>query len=325
MVSGVPTISVVICTFNRADLLAAALESVCVQTIDPCLYEIIVVDNNSMDNTNVVVDLSCRRHFNIRYYRESQQGLSHARNRGWREARGEYVAYCDDDCRVPEQWLAVAADIIRRVSPGAFGGPYYAFYQSAKPRWFKDSYGSHTHGEEARLLDLNEFLDGGNFFCRRSLLEEFGGFNSALGMSGRKIAFGEETAFLRAVRSSKPQELIYYDPKLYVYHLVAARKMTLGWLIRQRFLDGRYSYRVFGDELRKTGSPTLVALKAVGAAAIFCLDLARAVVGRDRVQYPYWQNYLYEHSFRYVRMLGGLYEHYRQPHAGAYVDSCRPI
>jgi glycosyltransferase involved in cell wall biosynthesis len=63
-------------------MLLTALEFLCLQTIDVSVYEVIVVDNNSTDNTNIVVDEFCR---------ESNQGLSHARNRGWREARGQYM------------------------------------------------------------------------------------------------------------------------------------------------------------------------------------------------------------------------------------------
>ena len=147
------------------------------------------MDNNSTDSTRSVAESFIHRYPNIRYCFEPKQGLSHARNRGWQEAQGKYVAYSDDDCKVPEQWLEVAQDVIENVSPAVFGGSYFAIYNTPKPRWFKDSYGSNDFGNEARTLDENEYLTGGNIFFRRSLLDYVGGFDPNFGMSGPKIAY----------------------------------------------------------------------------------------------------------------------------------------
>ncbi|MGD8380729.1 MAG: glycosyltransferase, partial [Syntrophobacterales bacterium] len=92
-------ISVIVCTYNRAELLGGTLRTLCHQTLDTSEYEVIVVDNNSTDNTREVVDEFCRRSSNVRYCFEPQQGLSHARNQGLQEAKGKYVAYIDDDAR----------------------------------------------------------------------------------------------------------------------------------------------------------------------------------------------------------------------------------
>ena len=114
-------ISVVICTYNRAELLANSLQTLCEQTINKSDYEVLVVDNNSQDSTPNLTESFCRYYPNIRYFLETRQGLSHARNRGWQEAKGLYVAYIDDDCKVPEQWLTIAMKIIDRIAPTAFG------------------------------------------------------------------------------------------------------------------------------------------------------------------------------------------------------------
>ena len=304
--------SVVICTYNRVQLLTKALSSICSQTLDKAHYEIIVVDNNSNDGTREAVDEFCQRFTNVRYCFEPQQGLSYARNRGWQEARGTYVGYTDDDCKVPEQWLEVAKEIIEEVSPDVFGGPYYAFHTTSKPRWFKNSYGSHELGKEARVLRENEYLDGANIFFRRFLLACLGGFDTTLGMSGTTIAYGEETALLKQMRAAKPGQLIYFDPRLYVYHLVPPQKMSMAWIVRQRFATGRYSCRTLqGDGTLPPGRLRLL----VGVVfALFALigDSARGVFCRDRVQYPYPQNYFYEESFRHLQRLGMLYEQFRQ-------------
>jgi len=304
-------ISVVICTYNRAELLTGAIQSLCHQTLDCSLYEIIVVDNNSTDDTHAVVELFAH-YGNVRYCLETRQGLSHARNRGWQVAQGEYVAYIDDDCKVPAHWLAVAKEVIELVSPAAFGGPYFAYYSTPKPPWFQDRYASHVQGEKARPLGQHEYLSGMNIAFRKSLFQHLGGFDPNLGMSGQKIAYGEETDILRRIRATMPNEVIYYEPRLFVHHLVRPEKMTMRWIMRQRFADGRYSYRVFQGDSPLAVGPLQVLRQIVRTLLAFGVDVARGVLQRDLTRYPYVQNYLYEHTFRCLQALGGLYEQYRQ-------------
>jgi glycosyltransferase involved in cell wall biosynthesis len=300
-------ISVVVCTFNRAQLLKGALESLCRQTLDRSLHEIIVVDNNSSDNTYEVV-LGFDHFGSVRYCSEPRQGLSHARNRGWHEARGEYVGYLDDDCKAPTDWLSVARDVVARLSPAVFGGPYSPFYSAPTPAWFKDCYGSSHKGEEARPLAQNEYLSGGNVFFRRSLLEELNGFDPRFGMRGDSLGYGEETVMQRRIRASRPYEVIYYAPTLGVYHLVPARKMTLRWMVRQRFVDGRYSHLVFQRDRTTPPSRAQVLRAMVRTSFDFSLDMARSVFKRDPAQYPYVQNYLCERTFVHLQELGRQYE-----------------
>ena len=125
-------ITVIICTYNRCDLLKSVMETLIDQKLPPDYYELIIVDNNSNDSTKEFVQKFTVQNskYNIRYILEPNQGLSHARNRGWKEAKGEYVAYTDDDCKIPPEWLTVAKNTIEKYSPDVFGGPYFAFYLS---------------------------------------------------------------------------------------------------------------------------------------------------------------------------------------------------
>lgn len=305
-----PLISVVVCTYNRADLLAHALRDLCDQTLARSLYEIVVVDNNSSDTTKTVVErfAACAH---VAYEFESNQGLSHARNRGWRVARGEYVGYVDDDCRIPPEWLALARELIERTRPSVLGGPYYACYDSRKPAWFQDRYGSHVLEGEARPLLPDEYLTGGNIFFRRSLLEALGGFDTKLGVSGATMTRGEETALLRRIRNEMAREVIYYAPALYLFHLVHEERMKVGWSVRSRFADGRSSYLVFVGATSSSRPRILTAARAALVLLELSLDLARSVVWRDKARYPYVQNYLYERVLQHVGRLGGLYEQLR--------------
>ena len=134
-------LTIVICTRNRFALLKDLLSTIAQQEASTDLFEVLIVDNASTDRTHQTV-LEQQKGFpaNLRYVMEPQVGLSFARNKGWKEAEGEYVAYLDDECRLPPEWLKVAHEIISSSQPDAFGGPIYPSYASEKPRWFKDSY-----------------------------------------------------------------------------------------------------------------------------------------------------------------------------------------
>lgn len=288
--------------------MAAALRSLCEQTLAPTSYEVIVVDNNSTDGTRQHIVGIGRQHSHVRYCFEAQQGLSHSRNTGFQAARGLYVAYIDDDCTVPQEWLDIAHQVIVHVAPAIFGGPYRPFYQSLKPRWYLDRYGTYDDGPISHVLDEDHYLSGTNLFIRRSLLEQLGGFNTAVGMAGTRLGYGEETSLQRRVRNEHPHEMIYYEPRLKVSHLVRPEKMRLIWCAKQMFVSGRDWQRVVSDTATKRIHTILSCLRAVRAL----LELTRSVIlgllGRDRIRYPYLENYLYEVVFVHLQTLGSTYE-----------------
>jgi glycosyltransferase involved in cell wall biosynthesis len=299
---GDEALSIVICTHNRSGMLATALESLVCQVAPLENYEILVVDNHSTDETKRVVERFATKLKNLCYVYESEIGLSAARNRGWQEAHGRYVGYLDDDAKVPLEWVSVALEVIDRIAPEAFGGPYFAFYNSPKPAWFKDEYATYVKGNESRRLNEEEYLSGCNLFIRRDVLDELNGFNTALGMTGKKIAYGEETSFLKILREKYPCAYIYYEPRLFIYHLVRDEKMDL-WRWPKRFLiDGRYSYRaqspVNGTGVRDTILEIALILLRLFKSCTW--DLVR----RDREKYPHFQSFLYEHSMPYFQRLG---------------------
>lgn len=234
-----PGVSVVVCTYRRADVLRLCLESLVAQTNQSSAFEVIVVDNNSRDQTKSVVDSVCARAGNIRYVLEQRQGLSHARNRGYHEAAAEYVAYIDDDARVPEDWVTKVCSIIREHHPDLFGGVIHPYYLTPKPAWFEDKYEIRVHQEQTGWMPKTNrrFLSGSNMIFQKSLLTEYGGFNPALGMAGGEIAYGEETELVaRALREDRK---VYYDRDLIVYHLVPEHKMQLWYHVYSNYKWGK--------------------------------------------------------------------------------------
>jgi len=299
-------LSIVICTHNRSNWLATVLETLVSQTAPQEEYEILVVDNHSEDDTKRIVDGFAPKLPNMRYVYEPEIGLSLARNRGWKEAHGEYIGYLDDDSKTPPEWVSAAMDVAIQVAPEAFGGPIFAFYNSPKPAWFKDEYESHVQGNEPRRLNEDEYLDGGNMFIRRDILVELKGFNPALGMAGKKIGLGEETSFIDLLREKYPDAKIFYEPRLFIFHLARPEKMDLWQLPKRFFINGQYVYR------------THTKAHSVGIFRVF-INILLAVlrllksctwdlIRRDKNKYPYFQNFLYENSFIYFLYLGRNFE-----------------
>jgi glycosyltransferase involved in cell wall biosynthesis len=306
-------LSVVICTYNRPDLVRQVLGTIAEQDAPRDAYEVLVVDNASpRDIAGVVAEFEGRIP-GLRCIREDRVGLSHARNRGCEEAQGEYVGYVDDDCRLPPEWVSVALRIAREVHPVMFGGPYRAFYMTPKPKWFRDEYGSECVAATPRFLRDDEYVTGMNMVINREGLASLGGFRGDLGMVGSALAYGEETELQMRLRSRMSADAIWYDPALHVYHLVRPEKMRIGWLIRHRISNGRYYARLQPGRL---GEDPHV-LRIAGAVARALLGLVwgpiRGAAARDRHLYPYYVNYFYERNSHNLFDIGYALELLHRP------------
>lgn len=314
-----PVISVVVCTYNHADILRGCLETLEAQQLDHGLWEVLVMDNNSTDATPRYAAEFCGARPNFRYLpvvpwedaaalglENLERSLSKSRNAGLAAARGEYIAYVDDDTRIPPQWLSRVYDIILGKSPAACGGPYRAFYISRPPAWFKDDYGSHSYGEKARALRSNEFLHGMNIIFHRELLSELGGFDESVGETGRRKAYGDEIVPQQAIRRADPAAVIWYDPGLWLEHLVAPDKMRWPVIVRYSLAVGESCAQVFDQEKDRQALQREASSKLPGFLARLALEATWGLIRRDRQRFPVWQHYFYEHIRPQITHLGEL-------------------
>jgi len=227
----------------------------------------------------------------VRYILETNVGLSHARNRGWQEARGEYVGYLDDDALAQPGWLETASRVISAIHPAILGGPILPFYRSPKPCWYKDAYATSIVSDTPKALE-KDYISGGNSFNCKTTLQKLNGFKTDFGMSGGKIGYGEETEFQMRLRKSYPDEIMYYHPGIVIRHLVPKHKMQFRWIFRSRFESGRAFRHIQYDPSKRTRLLSAVAnflrvLKSL-AGVFFCM------LWRDPEKHPYAQNYIYE-------------------------------
>lgn len=129
-------ISVVMPTYNRCDLLDQDLEALLNQKTDGLEYEVIVVDNNSIDKTAEKVESYARRDSRVRYVFEGRQGVAYTRNAGIEAARADLIAFCDDDVYVASDWLANMYEALLRYPAADFiGGKVVAVWKEPPPRW----------------------------------------------------------------------------------------------------------------------------------------------------------------------------------------------
>lgn len=232
-------LSIIVCTYNREYLLHHCLQSLTDQAIDKSLYEVVVVNNNSTDGTQEIAVSFAEKYDNIRVVEERQQGLSYARNRGWMEAKGEFVAYIDDDAVACPDWALCIIDFIKRHPDASiFGGPYDPFYIVSPPDWFPSEYGKLSLGGKERPIIIGcEWINGSNMIIRKELFNIYGGFDERLGMKACITAYGEEINFF--ILMNDKGYPIFYVPTIKVKHLVAEYKMSLKWLLLSSYSVGR--------------------------------------------------------------------------------------
>ena len=134
-------ITVILCTFNRCQSLVKALSSVALSRLpESVTWEVLVVDNNSCDQTREVVEDFCARYpGRFRYLFESEPGKSHALNRGIAEARGDVLAFMDDDVMVDPMWLQMLTAALLKGMWAGCGGRILAEWNCPRPRWLPES------------------------------------------------------------------------------------------------------------------------------------------------------------------------------------------
>ena len=238
-----PFVSVVVCTYNRADLLRTCLESLVAQTADKSLYEVIVINNNSTDTTQDIAEEFAKSYPNFRVVTETRQGLSFAKNRGIKEAKGDLLFFLDDDAIVDSKSLALYRIYYEDMGFRCMGGkilPWFRDNSCKLPCWLnKTNWGALSmldQGDMVKRVLYPEFPYGGNLAVAKYIFEEFGFFNEDMGRRGNSLNSGEEMEFmLRLERAGIP---IYYVPDAKIYHLVQKERLTKIFFFKRFYAQG---------------------------------------------------------------------------------------
>jgi GT2 family glycosyltransferase len=220
------SISVVVVTYNRQEEVKMTIRSLMSQTNRP--LEIIVIDDNSnpsltLESVDPVVKI-------IRT--DEELGISRARNYGVKIAKGDYIAFIDDDALASKHWIAA---IQQGIQEGAevLGGPLIPRYRSKPPSWWSEK-------------DLGYFVGvgnserteiwGANMVFKRTVFEKIGYFNPMLGSYKGKRLNGEDTF---SIAKARAHFKVMFIPEANVFHSVKSSRLTLTYIIKWSYVSGK--------------------------------------------------------------------------------------
>jgi glycosyltransferase involved in cell wall biosynthesis len=265
------SVTAIMCTYNRCGTLAPTLEGLAASQLPSSVsWEVLVVDNNSTDQTREVAEDFCRRYPGVfRYIFEPISGKSYAANTGVEQARGEVLAFVDDDVMVHSDWLRnITASLLDGEWAGAGGRTLPATSFSA-PAWFSVEdfgglvYGRFDFGDEP--CELLHAPYGANMAFRRDMFEKYGGFRTDLGPGPDPDIPrpNEDTEFGR--RLLRSGERLRYEPQAILVHPVLLDRINKPYFLEWSFEYGRAFAREFENRPDVWGirRPYLSILKAL--------------------------------------------------------------
>ena len=231
-------ISVVICTYNRADYIVEALNSLFNQTLSLSLFEVLIVNNKSTDNTKIVCEEYLAQHKNTHFYylEEQQQGASFARNTGASIAQAPLLCFMDDDAIADPDYLEkIVTFFDTHTDAGGLGGRIIPKYIPAEPKWMShyvaSLVGNFHYADTVEIFKAGKYPLESNMIIRMADFHAVNGFNIELpGVVGTLRIGGEGKDFFYKLQALGKK--IYYDPTIRVQHVVEVKKLTKEYMYR---------------------------------------------------------------------------------------------
>jgi glycosyltransferase involved in cell wall biosynthesis len=275
-------ISIIICSYNRANYIVGAMESLYNQTLSRDLFETIVVDNNSSDNTKeLCLDfIASHKDYNGYYFEEKQQGASFARNTGVEKSQSPLIVFMDDDAIADNDFLERIIDFFEtHPEADALGGRIIPKFIPAEPKWMSyyvsSLIGNFHYSEEIVPFKTGKYPLESNMIVKKKDFLEAGGFNTNLpGVKGTLRIGGEGKEFFLKLQNDF-HKIIYYDPAIRVQHIVEVNKLTREYMYRVASGIGRGErvrmyeknktsfYKKIAEYIFKLGASYILALKYI--------------------------------------------------------------
>ncbi|WP_069129965.1 glycosyltransferase [Rhodohalobacter halophilus] len=264
-------ITIAICTYNRASYLRDTLNDLANQTAENSQFEILVIDNNSSDQTQEV----CRKfqeansNLQFRVVKEKKQGLSYARNRAIEEAETDTLLYIDDDVELKSDFVSAAIDYMNRYPEAVCaGGRIFVRFDESEPDWIPDElmpmFGLHDLGDDERFYPKTNFPRGGNMLIKKEVFDTIGQFDTDLGRIGKQLLGSEEKAFFDRAREHGYH--LHYWPSMSLHHRIGQKRLTKEYLknqsigiglsenLRLKELPGKKAVKLLSEIVKFTGS-----------------------------------------------------------------------
>ena len=249
-------ISVIICTYCRGEHLRKVLVDLTRQdVVSQVRFEVIIVDNNSKDNTKQVCAEFIEKHpETFRYVFEERQGKTFALNTGIKKSKGNIIAFTDDDVVIDKRWLySLKQAFASNQDCRAFGGRVLPLWPETLPPWIAREGAFRNTGGAIVEHDFGDFVKsyhpsvwclpcGANMFFAREIFEKYGGFNERLNLGIKEIPMLEDIEFCNKLM--KCCEKILYIPDAVVSHPVFPERLTKKYIIKHAFKTGRAQYEI---------------------------------------------------------------------------------
>lgn len=297
------TLTIVVCTYNRAELLRYCLQSLVDQNNDTPPFNVIVVDNNSTDNT-ADVSQEFVQSLKLTLLTETNVGLSYARNLGLKSSGSTWVAYLDDDAIARPNWVKEIFKTVEKGTFKAFGGVYLPWYLYGKVPWFLDDYGSNKRffpKDGTYELSGIQFISGGNAAYQRDILLDSGGFPTDLGMRGNELMYGEEIVAQKAIKERGHS--IGVNTNMIIDHLVPLSKQTVQFQLQSASKKGDVYWR---DKKRRLLGLVILFFQGLASVLLnFLISTFLVLSGRYRKE-----NFVI-HTGRKIRFYMGALKGYK--------------
>ncbi len=239
--------SIIIPTYNRLKLLQELLDSMLVQQFNCKQFEFLVIDNNSTEDVEkVVMDFRhAHRRFNLKYHRESRQGVQYAWNKGIEMAQGQLLVFVDDDITFHKDYFHfLETNFQGEIKNIAGGGKVAPVFEHQKPAWISKYvmpyFAEINLGEKTNFPKKKNPL-AANMLISKDVFERAGKFNTEKYNEKNLITPGtfEGDLFRRIARLNIP---IYYFGDLVVWHLISKEKISKSHIKSQAIELGK-TYR----------------------------------------------------------------------------------
>ena len=281
-------ISVLIATYNRAEILRRTLDSMIGLERDGLSVEFVVVDNNSSDHTKEVIESFIDR-LPIRYLFEPRPGKNCALNKALKEVPlGKLVAFTDDDVTPARNWLRqIIAATHRWPKHEVFGGRIRIHWPNAKPPEWANARWIQVFGYALHDFDIPEqpyegvaLPFGPNFWTRKSIFESGYRYNEGVGPHPTNRIMGSETTFLK--RLAKDAYEVIWCPEVEVEHRIQASELNRNRIRQRGFRFGRGKVHLNGISRPQQFSKS-PRVWAILETILLCATLARYVLARMRL------------------------------------------
>lgn len=239
-------VTVIVCTYNRADSLRRTLEALAAQQVPAGVdWELVVVDNNSRDDTRATVErFALEAPLSVTYVFEAKQGVSYARNTGLSHSTGENIAFTDDDVLPAPDWVATLETLMAQSGADVIGGRILPKWPSPVPGWLARNKWlhanlalmDHEHPHRLSPKTTHPLIWGANMAFRRSIFDVIGLFDTRRGRIGSRLHGGEDVDIVERALAAGAHVL--YDPRLVVWHHIPCERIRRRYFLRWYFQGG---------------------------------------------------------------------------------------